>query len=356
MNFPRQAAGLTLVEMMVAITIALIILAAVATLFITTRTTYKFQEGMARVQESGRFAIEFIANDVRMAGYTGCIKKSATIKNDVNDAYATDYRLGNYLVGYTYTGTGTSNSTDWTPPLPSDLNTNEVVPYTDVITIRRSSDDTVPLSAKMSPDNTGDVVINGNPLGLNKYDIVIVADCNHADMFQITAPDSLSGSADNNLKHDTGDGTPGNQVQPLSTAYGTNAQLMKLDTRIYYIGRRGGNAMDTTKPPALFRKVLSGGGFATQELVQGVENMKVVLGVDRDSDGTADGYYRASTLTASDLKQVVSARIGLLVQTTENADTTLDTKSYNVAGFTVTPSPDRRRRHVYTTTVQLRNP
>ena len=65
-------AGLTLVELMVAITIGLIILAAVARLFVTSRSTYTLEEGLARVQESGRFAMEFLSQDIRMAGYAGC--------------------------------------------------------------------------------------------------------------------------------------------------------------------------------------------------------------------------------------------------------------------------------------------
>lgn len=350
--------GLTLVELMVSITIALIILAALAALFLSSRATYKYEEGMSRIQESGRFAIEFIDQDVRMAGFTGCLRKSTAITNHVNSTYAVNYVYGSHLTGHTYIGSGTSvPATDWNPALPTDFATNEVAPYTDVVTIRRGSESTQRLASKMTPDATGDVVIQGNPLSLKQYDIVLLADCERGDMFQITAPATLAtGAALNNLKHDTGAGTPGNSSQPLSTIFDINAELMKLTTRIYYVGRRGGNVTVTTKPPALFRKELTGGLFTTQELVEGVESMKVVFGVDSNNDNTADGYYRANALSAADWQNVISARIGLLVQTTENVDVSLDTKTYDVAGFTVNPTDDRRRRHVYTSTIQLRNP
>ena len=53
---------------MVALTIGLILLAALTRLFVTSRSTYTLEEGLARVQESGRFAMEFLAQDIRMAG------------------------------------------------------------------------------------------------------------------------------------------------------------------------------------------------------------------------------------------------------------------------------------------------
>jgi type IV pilus assembly protein PilW len=350
--------GATLVELMVSITIALIILAALAALFLTSRATYKYEEGMSRIQEGGRFATEFIAQDVRMAGFTGCLRKSTAINNHVNSTYAATYSLGSHLTGHTYVGSGGSvPASDWSPVLPADFATNEVEPYTDVITIRRSSESTVHLAQKMTPDATGDVVIEGNPLSLKQYDIVMIADCESGDMFQITDPATFAtGATNNNIKHDTGAGTPGNSEQPLSKVFDVNTEIMKLTTRAYYIGRRGGNVTITTKPPVLFRKELTGGSFTSQELVEGVESMRVVFGVDSNNDNTADGYYRANALSTAAWQNVISARIGLLVQTTENVDASLDTKTYDVAGFTVNPVDDRRRRHVYTSTVQIRNP
>lgn len=348
--------GLTLVELMVSITISLIILAALSALFITSRSSYKYEEGMARVQESGRFATEFIAQDVRMAGYSGCIRKSKPVNNWVKASTASQYGPGLHLNGHTYTGTGGSNLTDWTPVLPSIFNADEVLPYTDVITIRRGSDVTAPLAQKMTPDQTGPVVIAGNPLNLRQYDIVLISDCERGDVFQITSPVTFSNVSNNSLGHLQDEGTPGNSTNALSVMFDKNAAILKLTARVYYVGRRGGNVNNTSQPPALFRKELSGGSFVSQELVEGVESLKVAFGIDSDSDLGADGYYRANAVTAAGWASVVSARIGVLVQTTDNVDATPDTKAYDVAGFTVDPADDNRRRHVYNMTVQLRNP
>jgi type IV pilus assembly protein PilW len=62
--------GFTLVELMIAMTIGAFISAGVIALFIGNNQGYRTNEAMARVQENGRFAIEYLARDVRQAGVT----------------------------------------------------------------------------------------------------------------------------------------------------------------------------------------------------------------------------------------------------------------------------------------------
>ncbi len=317
---------------------------------------------MARVQEAGRFAIDFITQDVRMAGYTGCLNKATTVTNHLNNptSYVSDYVVGQHLTGHTYTGSGGSALSDWTPNLPgTDVNgvtyfsANEVEPYTDVLVIRRGSEFSVSPDGQMTPDSSAAIQITGNNGGLSPFDILLVSDCKRADIFQLTGPASF-GAGTNNLVHNTGSGTPGNLTQALSFEYGTDAEVMKFITRLYYISRRGGSVTTNTNPPALFRKEFTGGAFVSQELVEGVENMRALFGEDTDNDKVANIFNRANAVGT--WGNVVSARIGLLVQTTANVDAANDIKVYTVAGTSLGPFNDKRRRHVYTSTVQIRNP
>ena len=359
----RTEKGLSLVELMVAITIGLIILTAVSQIFVTSRATYTYEEGMSRVQESGRFAIDFITQDVRMAGYTGCLNKATTVTNHLKDPtyYVSNYAVGQYLTGHTYTGSGGSALSDWTPALQGTdgngivyFSANEVVPYTDVLVIRRGSENSVRPDGPMTPTSAAAIDITGNNGGLSQFDIVLVSDCKRADIFQLTGPASF-GAGTNNLVHNTGVvGNPGNLTEELSFMYGTDAEVMKLITRMYYISRRGGNVTTNTNPPALFRKEFTGGAFVSQELVEGVENMRVVFGEDTDNDKVANIFNRANAVGT--WGNVLSARVGLLVQTTTNVDAADDIKTYNVAGTALGPFSDKRRRHVYTSTIQVRNP
>ena len=60
--------GLTLVEMMVAMTIGLIVLVGVGSIYLSSLRTYRIQEDDARLQESGRYVIELIGRSIRQAG------------------------------------------------------------------------------------------------------------------------------------------------------------------------------------------------------------------------------------------------------------------------------------------------
>src|SRR3569832_2431414 len=64
--------GLTLVELMVAITIGLILSAGFFLFFVCCFLSFRVEESLSRLQESARLALEFISNDIRMTSYWGC--------------------------------------------------------------------------------------------------------------------------------------------------------------------------------------------------------------------------------------------------------------------------------------------
>jgi type IV pilus assembly protein PilW len=61
--------GMSLVELMVAMTIGLIITVVIANLFLGTKQTYRTQDDLSRMQENLRFAFQVIGRTVRLAGY-----------------------------------------------------------------------------------------------------------------------------------------------------------------------------------------------------------------------------------------------------------------------------------------------
>lgn len=64
----RQA-GLTLLEVMVALTLGLLLLIGMSTAYLGTKQTYNLQEGNSRVQEMGRYVLELLGRSLRQAGY-----------------------------------------------------------------------------------------------------------------------------------------------------------------------------------------------------------------------------------------------------------------------------------------------
>ena len=73
--------GFTIVEMMMALVIGLVLTTGILEIFMGSKRVYRVQEGLARLQENGRFAVEFMARDLRMAGFIGC--SSALSKNNL---------------------------------------------------------------------------------------------------------------------------------------------------------------------------------------------------------------------------------------------------------------------------------
>jgi type IV pilus assembly protein PilW len=69
----RFQRGLSLVELMIAITLSIFIVAAMISLFINSKENYRLNENMSRLQENARFAVSFLSRDIRMADYRACI-------------------------------------------------------------------------------------------------------------------------------------------------------------------------------------------------------------------------------------------------------------------------------------------
>lgn len=69
MKFNKTQAGLSIVELLVALLISLLLMTGVVQVFMASRQTYATNEAASRLQENGRFALEFIAQSARHAGY-----------------------------------------------------------------------------------------------------------------------------------------------------------------------------------------------------------------------------------------------------------------------------------------------
>jgi type IV pilus assembly protein PilW len=68
----RQNQGFTLIEIMIALLLGVFLLGGVIGIFISAKQTNREQDALSRLQENGRFAMEFLARDIRMADYRGC--------------------------------------------------------------------------------------------------------------------------------------------------------------------------------------------------------------------------------------------------------------------------------------------
>ena len=125
-------------------------------------------------------------------------------------------------------------------------------------------------------------------------------------------------------------------IQPAG--YGPNAETHDVVINIYYID--SGSDHDAALP-SLRLKTLVGGVLEDQELIAGVENMQIQMGVDTDVDGDVDRYVDANhpivDPTAAGFlpdAEVIAARIWILMRAEDIESGFVDDKVYT------SPDPD----------------
>lgn len=96
---PNRQQGLTLIEILIALLLGVFLIGGVLEIFVNTKETNRMQEALSRLQENGRFAMEFIGRDMRMASYSFCPRALSSLP--VNP-------LANFIVGVDGAGNGTN--------------------------------------------------------------------------------------------------------------------------------------------------------------------------------------------------------------------------------------------------------
>ena len=77
----KQSQGVSLIELMIALLIGSILLLGLVQVFGASRTAYQLSQGVARAQENGRFAIDYLQRDIRMLGHFGCVNDQARLQS-----------------------------------------------------------------------------------------------------------------------------------------------------------------------------------------------------------------------------------------------------------------------------------
>ncbi len=62
---------MTLIELMISLVIGLSLSAAAILIYLNNKQAWVAQDNIARLQESGRFALQLLREDIRLAGYWG---------------------------------------------------------------------------------------------------------------------------------------------------------------------------------------------------------------------------------------------------------------------------------------------
>ncbi len=310
----RRHAGLTLVELMVALVLGVILIGGVLQLYVANKGTYLVQDDLSRLQESARFAMDMTTRDIRQAGYWGCYNLTPTNNLNVGGA--------NFNVGIQGTEGGGLNGSD-------------------SLILSGASGSGITVQAPYMP-NTADALGINKDNGLNQNDIVLVSDCKAGNIIQITDNNpNTSGT----VVHNTGAGTPGNAIKDLDKKYLGDAQIYRVQSITYTVATDG-----TTGLPNLYRK---DGTNAAVPLLEGVEDMQILYGIDSDADKIPNRYVNAGAVV--DWTTVVAVRIALLVRTVNQVAATATAQNYTLLDAAAYKPNDRYLRRLFVSTITLRN-
>lgn len=397
----RLQAGLSLIELMVALLLSAVLVLGLIEIFSASRASYLMAQGLSRAQESSRFAIDSLQRDARMSGHFGCVSDQAHFlsgngafgelflsnRADFNAIPATReaLRFDYSIRGYEARATGPNEtlniaaaptnggSADWVPALPAAI-VNGLRPApirgSDILILRFLS----PESAEVTGFVTGNpATITINP---DQWPVLTaatpnpglfgIADCRSVVMFQASAisvtPTAVQITARSNGVNQVGfDGS--------DTFAAGQARLYRAESFVYYVG------LNTNLEPTLYRArfnvlpntttiVLDTG--ASEEVVEGVDNMQLLFAQDlvtnptQPPSGVINGIRTAATVLPSNDSQVGwqrvgAVQVGLLLRGNDRASAAQKTAPTRSLGTTLQLPNDGRYRNVYETNIALRN-
>jgi type IV pilus assembly protein PilW len=374
--FAPPARGLSLVELMVALVLGLLVAGFLLQLFVASKITYNVTDGMARAQESARYAMTLLSRDLRMAGAPPmCSGEEPELRNLVAQGsngdvgfiinaggfFGLDYdgtETGPYdfpLNGGGNTAAGQWGSFDF-DGLPPAL-VGRVLAGTDVLGM--SSMMPVPDITGCTNNNANQTALNvcdandaqaGHPIGMGE--IVVAVDC-VAGVGDVFANNTVGQAGNQPLNRSAGlnnSGVGNVNVTSWSTAFRENTEIYRNEVVYYFIGESAGSTAERFRP-ALFRvrNCNTQDNCIFEELAEGVENMQIFFR-RRGSNNlfTARNFPGPWT-------DVSAVEVDLITVSPEEVDSRSLSQSLTLSNGLVVSMDDRRIRLVYSNTSALRN-
>jgi len=355
-RFSNPEHGFTLVELMISVVLGLILIGGLVTAFYGTKRSSDLNITLTEMQESGRFALDSIIRDVRMAGFQGCANVSDMPAQVRADAAPTDDYLADSLQGHVVEGPA-----NWVPAPHANFNfpadAGSPVPGTHALTVQFGSTTTYEIEPMTT--TAAAVTVIGDNMDIVAGDLALISDCNGADIFEVTSNSgnvlqhaAANNGGDNRLSAPYGQGDPRNRPR-----------IMRFEANIYYIGDTGRTNGEGAPVRSLYRQTLP---YTSPpiEMAEGVESFRVRLGVeDPENPGQVTYVSPDNALVAA--QQIKSVQVGFLMQSYDSVADSDDGRTYQIAGYNILAAAtaadgsvhaiDRKMRLAFNGSVAVRN-
>ena len=389
----RREGGFSIIEFMIALTLSLIVLAALTGAFVANSRSRTEIERANEQVENGRFALQLLTDDLELAGFYSHLNLTNIADSPLPDGLPPPGSTGNPITGKpdpcvtAISGYSTSSvgidwaikmhiqgvdnlpdaNSDGVAELPSGFGTclagQQLMPGSDIVVIRRA--------ATCVAGATNCAVVDGAPY--------IQASLCADELNQLDPRNYLR------IAYFAG-GTTVSPNRKTRLCGASIAQARQFMTNIYFVAKndRASDGIPTLKRAELGA---SGGsvGWTIVPLAHGIQMLQIEYGVDTaNNDGVPDVFtanpdrYNRSTPSSpyascaaavtncvSNWRDTMAARLYVLARnTTESRDFT-DSKVYQLgnqfggaAQYANNGSAfnDKYKRHVFQTSVRLNNP
>lgn len=346
-NFPRfvirgplrAPAGLSLIELLVALAIGALLLLGVSTIVVNSSRSHRDIAQLSEQLENGRYAIQSLTRELKHAGYLGELGaipafSDTTLPNPC-ETVAADLAVPLQLAVQGYDAPADGG----TGPLDCLADGNHLG-GTDILVVRRTETSVVPLAdptAVTAADLTaGEIYMQTLPTG---FRLDSAAD---PTVFDLTKKSAVTPAPAANLRKYRVDIY---YVSPCSTAAGTECAATD----------DGGTPIPTLKRLSLTQE----GGttqFKSEPLVEGIEDLQFDWGIDASGDGAPNDYVASPSV--DQWRDVVAVRAYVLARNMKPSSEYQDNQTYSLGESgdrTFSGDAARYKRHLFSSVVRLVN-
>lgn len=276
--------GVSLIELMVAMTIGSVLIFGATQVYVNSRNAYGANEGVSRMQESARYAMSVIEPDVRMSNFWGYLKGAGAVTGQALQTAGAAAVAPSAAANVC----GTNFAVDLSTNLQGDNNSYALSPS------RQAGCNSL-LDTDLAANWTTTPVTTADTLTVRRASVFTTAPA--VGVLELCT-NRISGRL---------------QSDASACTVASVAQANNLIVHAYYVDR---NSLQQAGLPALRRKYLSSGGviqFADQEVIAGIEDMQIQFGIDPTGNtGIATRYVNPDAVPAS--AQIIAVRVWLLVR------------------------------------------
>jgi type IV pilus assembly protein PilW len=327
----RRDSGFTLVELMIAVTLGLLILAALTSFFVRTSYNRSELERNSRQIENGRYAINAMRDDLMLAGYYADVSQPDSTVWKTPPACSTAVANLEWVPSQLTPGIpvpvfayadGVGRPTGCTP---------NWLAGTDVFVVRRLNTESTPVGS-VDPTQV----------------YVQISECPGS-------PSVPGDPATTPFLVDTGANAGALTLRQRDCS--TRANVWRYREQLYYVRDYSTTVGDGI--PTLVRVELDGGASNAVPLVEGIEKLRIDYGIDTDNDGLPNVWKRCDTAapcTAAEYANVMAAKVYILSRNLEPTREYTDDKSYDMGLSGAVPAAnDHFKRHVYSAMMGMPN-